>query len=232
MVDRAALEMPCPERDPGFESLALRHRNALLFAQDEGAFFSEILRFLVNSFGVSWMDQVVIMSLLLSAYTSKNVMEAIRVWNQVVLEGVAFPQTESLTEETGDAFFSAQSYTSVARDEETGELVGLYILHPNNVGRCGHICNASFAVRRDMRGQRIGEALVRDCIHQSKALGFRILQFNAVVKTNASALRLYQKLGFTQLGLIPGGFRMNDGRYEDIIPHYIELQRAGTEIVR
>ena len=39
MVDRAALEMPCPERDPGFESLALRHRNAHLFEENEGAFF-------------------------------------------------------------------------------------------------------------------------------------------------------------------------------------------------
>ena len=46
------------------------------------------------------------------------------------------------------------------------------------------------------------------------------LQFNAVVKSNASALHLYEKLGFTQLGVIPGGFLMKDGSYEDIIPHY------------
>ena len=54
-------------------------------------------------------------------------------------------------------------------------------------------------------------------------LGFRVLQFNAVVSTNKSALALYKKLGFTQLGVIPGGFRLDGGSYEDIIPHYIEL---------
>ena len=149
--------------------------------------------------------------------------QAIEIWNQVVSEGVAFPQMVSLTEETGSVFFREQSYTGIARDLSTGEIVRIYILHPNYVGRCGHICNASYAVSPRCRGRRIGETLVRDCMEQAMALGFRILQFNAVVKTNIAAIRLYRKLGFTQLGVIPGGFRMNDGTYEDIIPHYIEL---------
>ena len=110
----------------------------------------------------------------------------------------------------------------MARDS-SGELVGLYILHPNNVGRCGHICNASYAVRADRRGQHIGEALVRHCMAKGKELGFRILQFNAVVRSNVPALRLYERLGFVQLGVIPGGFRRKDGVYEDIIPHYHTL---------
>ena len=102
-------------------------------------------------------------------------------------------------------------------------IVGLYILHPNNVGRCGHICNASYAVRRDIRGQHVGEELVRHCLKTAKELNFRILQFNAVVRSNVHALALYKKLGFTQLGVIPGGFLLKDGTYEDIIPHYYEL---------
>ena len=47
-----------------------------------------------------------------------------------------------------------------------------------------------------------------------------MLQFNAVVKSNTGALALYKKLGFTQLGVILGGFLNKDGEYEDIIPHY------------
>lgn len=153
-------------------------------------------------------------------YEQKDAAAAAAIWNEVVEAGVAFPQTELLDEESGHAFFSGQSFTGLAYDAETGELVGLYILHPNNVGRCGHICNASYAVKSGLRGQHIGEALVRHCMEQAKKLGFGILQFNAVVKTNLPALRLYKKLGFVQLGVIPGGFRMKDGTYEDIIPHY------------
>lgn len=149
--------------------------------------------------------------------------EAVSIWNEVVEAGTAFPQNEPLTEKSGEEFFNSQSFTGVARDTNSNEAVGLYILHPNNVGRCGHICNASYAVRADLRGQRIGAILVKHCIEKARELGFGILQFNAVVKTNEPALKLYKKLGFTQLGVIPKGFLLKDGTYEDIIPHYIEL---------
>jgi len=160
------------------------------------------------------------MNIQIREYTKEDVKEAVRIWNEVVEEGNAFPQTELLTESTGHELFSQQSYTGIAYDTETNEIVGLYILHPNNVGRCGHICNASYAVRKDMRGRRIGEKLVLHCIDKAKELGFKILQFNAVVGSNHRALRLYEKLGFEKLGVIPGGFLMKDGTYEDIIPHY------------
>ena len=163
------------------------------------------------------------MNIKVRQYTKEDITDANAIWNAVVREGVAFPQEEELDEVTGEEFFTSQSYTGIAYDEETGETVGLYILHPNNVGRCGHICNASYAVRSDLRGHRIGGILVKDCIKKAKEIGYGVLQFNAVVATNEPALKLYKKLGFTQLGVIPKGFRMIDGHFEDIIPHYIEL---------
>ena len=102
-------------------------------------------------------------------------------------------------------------------------MYGLYILHPNNIGRCGHICNASYAVSSHSRGLHIGEKLVLDCIEQGRLKGFGVLQFNAVVATNTYVRHLYERLGFTQLGTIPKGFRMKDGDFEDICPYYREL---------
>lgn len=154
-------------------------------------------------------------------YTRRDINEMIKIWNEVVEEGVAFPQEEYLDFESGTSFFSSQSYTGVA--EIDGKIVGLYILHPNNVGRCGHICNASYAVLSSVRGQHIGEQLVLDCLKKGKELGFRLLQFNAVVENNIHARHLYERLGFKQLGTIPGGFRMKDGHYENICPYYHEL---------
>ena len=154
-------------------------------------------------------------------FEEKDLSAMIEIWNDIVRDGIAFPQEEELDIDSGREFFSGQSYTGVA--ENGGAIVGLYILHPNNVGRCGHISNASYAVRKDLRGMHIGEKLVTDCLLQAKRLGYRILQFNAVVKTNASARHLYEKLGFIQLGTIKGGFRMKDGTYEDICPYYKEV---------
>ena len=160
------------------------------------------------------------MRISISAYAPADAQGAIAIWNEVVEAGAAFPQEECLTLESGDAFFRAQSFTGIARNCDSGEIVGLYILHPNNVGRCGHICNASYAVGSALRGLHIGEALVRHCMEKGRELGFRVLQFNAVVASNSGALHLYEKLGFVRLGVIPGGFRRRDGEYEDIIPHY------------
>ena len=154
-------------------------------------------------------------------YTEKDLPGMIAVWNEVVEEGVAFPQEEPLDALSGAAFFAAQSYCGVA--DKDGQVVGLYILHPNNIGRCGHICNASYAVLSGCRGCHVGEKLVKDCLTQAKRLGFLILQFNAVVENNLRARRLYARLGFTQLGVIPNGFRMKYGHYENICPYYIEL---------
>ena len=163
------------------------------------------------------------MTIKIREFQEKDLKEMIEIWNAVVDDGVAFPQFERLDSNSGRAFFSEQSFTGVAYDEESGEITGLYILHPNNIGRCGHICNASYAVKKSLRGMSIGEKLVVHCLAKAKDLDFRILQFNAVVKSNIVALKLYEKLGFTQLGTIPEGFRMKDGTYEDIVPHYYSL---------
>ena len=154
-------------------------------------------------------------------YRNDDLPAMIDVWNEVVADGIAFPQEELLNIETGAAFFASQSYCGVAEDDDA--VAGLYILHPNNVGRCGHICNASYAVRSACRGKHIGEQLVLDCLRQAKRLGFSILQFNAVVESNIHARHLYERLGFVQLGTIPKGFRMKDGHFENICPYYIEL---------
>jgi L-amino acid N-acyltransferase YncA len=155
------------------------------------------------------------------AYTQADLAQMIPIWNEIVEEGIAFPQEDCLDRESGSAFFASQSYTGVA--DTDGKIVGLYILHPNNVGRCGHICNASYAVSSSVRGQHIGEKLVLDCLKKAKELGFRVLQFNAVVESNIHARHLYERLGFVQLGTIPGGFRMPCGDYVNICPYYHEL---------
>ena len=154
-------------------------------------------------------------------YNDNDISAMIRIWNKVVEDGVAFPQEECLDEESGKKFFAEQSYCAVA--EDNGSVVGLYILHPNNIGRLGGISNASYAVDAECRGKHIGEMLVLDCLAQASKLGFNILQFNAVVENNIHARHLYERLGFVHIGTIPKAFRMKDGSFENICLYYHEL---------
>lgn len=161
------------------------------------------------------------MSNVIRKYSIYDLEEMTKIWNLVVMEGKYFPQENRLSIKEADAFFAEQTFTGIA--EVDGVIVGLYILHPNNIGRCGHIANASYAVKADQRGKHIGENLVMHSLEMAIESGFRIMQFNAVVANNKGAISLYKKLGFKELGTIPGGFKMDDGTFVDIIPFYLEL---------
>ena len=160
------------------------------------------------------------MEIKIREYKESDKNEAMKIWNEVVSDGTEFPQIDGLTSENAGSFFKSQTYTGIAYDGETEKIAGLYILHPNNIGRCAHIANASYAVKKGFRGQHIGEKLVKDCLEKAHEKGFKILQFNAVVATNIHALHLYERLGFTRLGTVPGGFQLPSGKYENIVLFY------------
>lgn len=111
------------------------------------------------------------MNLTIREYNENDLISMMEIWNEVVEDGIAFPQMEPLTLEEAKEFFACQSFSAVA--QWGTEIVGLYILHPN-----------------------------------------------AVVKSNLSAHHLYEKLGFVKLGVVPGGFLLKDGNYEDIVLYY------------
>ncbi|MCD8217876.1 MAG: GNAT family N-acetyltransferase [Clostridiales bacterium] len=163
------------------------------------------------------------MSVVIKKFENSYLLETMNIWNEVINEGIAFPQLNKLNETEADAFFKEQTYTGIAVDTERNVVLGMYILHPNNVGRCGHIANASYAVNSKARGLHVGEKLVSDCLEKARDNGFSIMQFNAVVDSNIHARHLYERLGFTDVGIIPEGFQMKDGHYEDIHVMYKTL---------
>ncbi|ASJ20638.1 GNAT family N-acetyltransferase [Brachyspira hampsonii] len=155
-------------------------------------------------------------------YDIKYIKEVLNIWNETIKEGIYFPQIEILSnEEEANKYFSSQDYTGIAVDND--KVFGVYILHPNNIGRCGHISNASYSVSKDSRGKGIGEALVRDSMKQGKKLGYKILQFNAVVISNINAHKLYEKIGFNKIGVVEKGYMNKNNEYEDIVLYYIDL---------
>ena len=51
------------------------------------------------------------MKIAIREYRTEDATAASEIWNQVVDDGVAFPQEEDFTAEVGDAFFKEQTYT-------------------------------------------------------------------------------------------------------------------------
>ncbi len=86
------------------------------------------------------------MDIILKPLERQHLEQAAALWNQIISQGDSFPGDEELTLEEAGAMFAAQTETVCAFEGE--RLAGLYILHPNNIGRCGHIANCSYAVDR------------------------------------------------------------------------------------
>lgn len=161
------------------------------------------------------------MNLTFQAYDPADAEFLRTVWNDILEDGNAFPGDTPLGIDDFRSFLAAQSAVTCLLAD--GRVAGYYILHPNNIGRCGHVANASYAVVREYRGRGLAEPLVRNSIRQAGELGFRGLQFNAVVAGNAAAIHTYRKLGFSMIGTVPGGFRLKDGTYSDMHVMYLPL---------
>jgi GNAT superfamily N-acetyltransferase len=74
------------------------------------------------------------------------------------------------------------------------------------------------------RGRGVGRALGEYAVDWHRRHGYRGIQFNAVVETNAAAVRLWQSLGFTVVGTVPGAFRRPSGEYVGL--HVMHLPLA------
>jgi RimJ/RimL family protein N-acetyltransferase len=93
---------------------------------------------------------------------------------------------------------------------DDGVVVGTAEIHPNQPAAGSHVANAGFMVAPYAAGRGIGRALAIRVLEIAAEDGYLAMQFNAVVETNASAIRLWESLGFTILATIPEAFRHPD----------------------
>ena len=91
--------------------------------------------------------------------------------------------------------------------ERDGEVLGCYMLRPNQAGPGDHVANCGYMVAPSARGQGIAGAMCEHSLAQARRAGFSAMQFNSVVATNTNAVRLWQRHGFAIVGTVPGAFR-------------------------
>ncbi|WP_394526073.1 GNAT family N-acetyltransferase [Lacrimispora sp. JR3] len=161
------------------------------------------------------------MNVTFRTYQKEDVELLKEIWNDILMEGNAFPGEKLCEKEEFEEMLASQSAVTCILVED--QVAGYYILHPNHIGRCGHVANASFAIAREFRGRKLAEPLVRKCIQQAKELGFQGMQFNAVVVGNTAAIHTYQKIGFEIIGTVPRGYRLKNGEYSDMHIMYLAL---------
>jgi GNAT superfamily N-acetyltransferase len=93
---------------------------------------------------------------------------------------------------------------------DQGAIVGTAEIHPNQPAAGSHVANAGFMVAPSAAGRGVGRALANRVLEIAATDGYLAMQFNAVVETNAAAIRLWESLGFTIIGTVPKAFRHPD----------------------
>jgi len=147
------------------------------------------------------------------------------IWNifhEIVAAGDTYVFDPQMSREEALAYwFRADTHTYVA--EKDGRVLGTYILRPNQLGPGSHVANAAFMVASDAQGSGVGRKMAEHCLDEARRMGFRAVQFNFVVSTNAPAIHLWEQLGFKIVGALPGAFHHPDQGYVDVYVMYCSL---------
>ena len=124
-------------------------------------------------------------------------------------------------DEARKVWLDAPTATYVAKDE--GNILGTYFIKPNQPGLGSHVCNCGYIVGENARGKGVASLMCEHSQSEARRLGFRAMQYNLVVATNESAVRLWQKLGFAIVGRLPGAFKHARFGYVDALVMYKQL---------
>jgi len=144
-----------------------------------------------------------------------------RLYRVIVEEGTSYPHDRMPDqEEFLDYWFRGKSTVAAysrSRDAHTDEMLGAFYLKPNWPGRARQVANAGFMVAPLWRNRGLGWLLGATMLQYAKELGYRSVLYNLVFSENKPARYLWRKLGFSELAIIPGAVRKDDGTYQDAV---------------
>jgi GNAT superfamily N-acetyltransferase len=132
---------------------------------------------------------------------------------QIVAAGETYAYPEDLTLETARPLWLEPPPGHAVVAVQGDEVLGSAKMGPNRPGRGAHIATASFMVDPVHGGKGIGRALGSYAVEWARAEGYYGMQFNAVVETNAAAVRLWESLGFEILATVPAAFHSKTHGY-------------------
>lgn len=121
-----------------------------------------------------------------------------------------------------DYWFAPEKETFVW--EDNGTILGTYFLRANQQGGGSHVANCGYVTAEAAQGRGIARAMCVHSLERAKERGFRAMQFNFVVSTNDSAVKLWLSLGFEIVGRLSGAFQHPEHGFVDALVMYRDLR--------
>lgn len=143
----------------------------------------------------------------------------------MIREGETCALPREMDQDQAVAFWLGGDHTAYVA-EDNGRLVGTYYIRPNQRGGGSHIANAGYVTAADCKGRGIARRMGEHSLEMARQQGYRAMQFNIVVATNAPAVHLWQSLGFKIIGTLPGVFQHPTLGYVDAHVMFRTLTQA------
>lgn len=141
------------------------------------------------------------------------------IFSDVVRRGETYPYPLDTDYDTARRLWLETPRQSLVIEDD-GTIVGTYYIKDNQPGLGSHVCNCGYMVHPAHRRRGIGRTMCRHSLGLAREMGYRAMQFNLVVVTNTAGVRLWQAMGFTEVGRLPGAFAHPIHGYVDALVMY------------
>lgn len=148
-------------------------------------------------------------------------------WRQVWLiiekvfrAGETYPFSPEITEQEAHKVWIEMPQLTYVVTADDGQVLGTYYIKPNQPELGAHVCNCGYIVSEGARGQGMASKMCEHSQQVAIEKGFRAMQFNLVVSTNEGAVRLWKKMGFQVIGMLPKAFKSKSVGYVDALVMY------------
>jgi L-amino acid N-acyltransferase YncA len=133
-----------------------------------------------------------------------------RILEPTIRAGETYPLPRDMDRAAAVAYWFAPAhkvFVAEATDEQgRSEILGSYYLKANSTAGGAHVANCGYMTGPWATGRGVARAMCMDSFERARADGFRAMQFNLVISTNAAAVHLWQSCGMEIVGRLAGAF--------------------------
>lgn len=138
--------------------------------------------------------------------------------------GETYALDPQMSEADALAYWLAADKETFVADDEDGAILGTYYIRANQAGGGGHVCNCGYMTAAAATGRGVARRMALHSLDHARARGYRAMQFNFVVSSNARAVHLWESLGFAVVGRLPAAFRHPALGYVDALVMFRALE--------
>ncbi len=158
-------------------------------------------------------------------YEEKDLAAVWAIIESVFRAGTSYAFSPKITETEAKKVWLEVPKATYVCENEAGNILATYYIKPNQPTLGAHVCNCGYIVSEHVRGQGIASSMCQHSQQEALGLGFKAMQYNLVVASNEGAIRLWKKLGFSVIGVLPKAFQHPQLGFVDAMIMYKQLEK-------